>query len=66
MEITNKDVKVLGRVVAITEDNIVASAEQVFDDLYKQGMSQSSINSEIKEWIDNVAIINTTEIDNIF
>jgi len=27
MEITEKDVKVLGRVVAITTDNIVASAE---------------------------------------
>lgn len=66
MEITNKDVKVLGRVVAITEDSIVASAEQVFDDVYKQGMSQSAINSEIREWIDNVTIINTTEIDNIF
>lgn len=44
MEITNKDVKVLGRVVAITTDNIVASAEQVYDENFDGGQHQNVIN----------------------
>ena len=37
MEITNKDVKVLGRVVSITTESVVASSEQVYDENYKGG-----------------------------
>ena len=49
MNIKNNDVKVLGRVVAITTDNTVASAEQVKDENYKGGMFQSDINQELKQ-----------------
>lgn len=48
MEITEKDVKVLGRVVAITTDNIVASAEQVYDESFDGGQHQNVINKHFK------------------
>ena len=50
MEITNKDVKVLGRVAAITTEGIVASAEQVFDDQYgDSGEFQNVINQNFTD-----------------
>lgn len=49
MEITNKDVKVLGRVVAITTDNIVASAEQVYDESFDGGQHQNVINKHFSD-----------------
>ena len=61
MEITNNDVKVLGRVASITTDGIVASAEQLYDETYKEGMFQDDINravdgdiTEINTWISEV------------
>ena len=65
MEITNKDVKVLGRVASITTDGIVASAEQVYDDTYKEGMFQSDINKELLENISEVNIpTKVSELEN--
>lgn len=50
MEITNKDVKVLGRVAAITTEGVVASAEQVFDDWYgDSGEFQNVINQNFTD-----------------
>lgn len=49
MEITNKDVKVLGRVVAITTDNVVASAEQVYDESFNGGQHQNVINKHFSD-----------------
>lgn len=45
MEITNKDVKVLGRVVAVTTDNVAVSAEQVYDESFNGGTHQDVINN---------------------
>ena len=65
MEITNKDVKVLGRVASITTDGIVASAEQVYDDTYKEGMFQSDINKELLESIGEVNVpTKVSELEN--
>lgn len=60
MEITKKDVKVLGRVAAITVDGIVASAEQVYDETYKEGMFQDAINRENND--DITAIYNKIDV----
>lgn len=65
MNIKNNDVKVLGRIVAITTDKTVASAEQVKDENYKGGMFQSDINQELKQSVDDIAPIEDIEIDNI-
>lgn len=72
MEITNKDVKVLGRVASITTDGIVASAEQLYDETYKEGMFQDDINravdgdiTEINTWISEVQPIQNSTIDKI-
>ena len=43
MEIKNSDIKVLGRIAAITVDGIVASAEQVYDEALEK--DQKSINA---------------------
>lgn len=45
MEIKNSDIKVLGRIAAITVDGIVASAEQVYDEAFKK--DQKSINANL-------------------
>lgn len=45
MEIKNSDIKVLGRITAITVDGIVASAEQVYDEALKK--DQKSINANL-------------------
>lgn len=45
MKIKNSDIKVLGRIAAITVDGIVASAEQVYDDSIKK--DQKSINANL-------------------
>lgn len=45
MEIKNSDIKVLGRIAAITVDGIVASAEQIYDDSIKK--DQKSINANL-------------------
>lgn len=45
MEIKNSDIKVLGRIAAITVDGIVASAEQVYDEALKK--DQKSINANL-------------------
>lgn len=72
MEITNNDVKVLGRVASITTDGIVASAEQLYDETYKEGMFQDDINravdgdiTEINTWISEVQPIQNSTIDEI-
>lgn len=72
MEITNKDVKVLGRVAAITVEGVVASAEQVYDETYEEGMFQDDINKkvngdieEINTWIGEVQPIENLTIDEI-
>ena len=72
MEITNKDVKVLGRVAAITVEGVVASAEQVYDETYEEGMFQDDINKkvngdieEINTWISEVQPIQNLTIDEI-
>lgn len=72
MEITNKDVKVLGRVAAITVEGVVASAEQVYDETYEEGMFQDDINKkvngdieEINTWIGEVQPIENSTIDEI-
>lgn len=65
MNIKNNDVKVLGRIVAITTDKTVASAEQVKDENYKGGMFQSDINQELKQSVDDITPIEDIEIDNI-
>lgn len=72
MEITNKDVKVLGRVAAITVEGVVASAEQVYDETYEEGMFQDDINKkvngdieEINTWISDVQPIENLTIDEI-
>lgn len=72
MEITNKDVKVLGRVAAITVEGVVASAEQVYDETYEEGMFQDDINKkvngdieEINTWISEVQPIENLTIDEI-
>lgn len=50
MNITNEDVKVLGRVVSISTENTVASAEQVYDEYYKEtGEFQHIINKRFDE-----------------
>jgi len=43
---TNKDIKVLGRVVSVAVDNIVVDAEQVHDSII--GKDQATINSELR------------------
>lgn len=45
MEIKNSDIKVLGRIAAITVDGIVASAKQVYDEAFKK--DQKSINANL-------------------
>lgn len=72
MEITNKDVKVLGRVAAITVEGVVASAEQVYDETYEEGMFQDDINKKvngdiegINTWISEVQPIDNLTIDEI-
>lgn len=45
MGIKNSDIKVLGRIAAITVDGIVASAEQVYDEALKK--DQKSINANL-------------------
>lgn len=45
MEIKNSDIKVLGRIAAITVDGIIASAEQIYDDSIKK--DQKSINANL-------------------
>lgn len=45
MEIKNSDIKVLGRIAAITVDGIVASTEQVYDEALKK--DQKSINANL-------------------
>lgn len=72
MEITNKDVKVLGRVAAITVEGVVASAEQVYDETYEEGMFQDDINKkvngdieEINTWISEVQPIENLTINEI-
>lgn len=65
MEITDKDVKVLGRVVSITTEGVVASSEQVYDENYKGGKTQSEINKELEQLAANDPIQNS-EIDNLF
>lgn len=66
MDIKNNDVKVLGRIAAITVDGIVADAQQIYDELYQGGRFQSVINAEIKEWINDVEPIENFEIDSLF
>lgn len=59
MEITNKDVKVLGRVVSISTDNIVCDSQQVYDD--EQQLFQNTINKKIND----INCIDTDTIDAI-
>lgn len=54
MEITQKDVKILGRIAAITVDGVAASAEQLYDDQYKDGMFQDDINKEVNDSITEI------------
>ena len=65
MEITDKDVKVLGRVVSITTESVVASSEQVYDENYKGGKTQSEINKQLEQLATKDPIQNS-EIDNLF
>lgn len=66
MEITNNDVKVLGRIAAITVDGVVADAQQIYDESYDGGQFQSEINADVKSWIDDVVSITNSEIDSLF
>lgn len=54
MIINENDVKVFGRVVSTAIDGKVASAEQIFDDTYQDGMFQSDINNETKTHLQEV------------
>lgn len=56
MESNENDVKVLGRVVSIATDGKVASAEQVYDDTFEDGMFQSEINKKLVQKIDEISI----------
>ena len=47
LEFTKDDIPVLGRLVSIAEDNVLAASEQIWDHGYNQ--SQSSLNDEFKE-----------------
>ncbi len=66
MEITNNDVKVLGRIAAITVDGVVADAQQIYDESYSGGQFQSEINANVKSWINDVVSITNSEIDLLF
>lgn len=66
MEIANNDVKVLGRIAAITVDGVVADAQQIYDESYDGGQFQSEINADVKSWIDDVISITNSEIDSLF
>lgn len=71
MESNENDVKVLGRVVSIATDGKVASAEQVYDDTFEDGMFQSEINKKLVQKINEISIsggdepISNDEIDQI-
>lgn len=52
MEITNNDVKVLGRLVNITTDNILADSQQIYDSIYKE--FQSDLNVQILQKINDL------------
>lgn len=64
MDIKNNDVKVLGRIAAITVDGIVADAQQIYDELYAGGEFQSKINSDVKSWIDEVSADLQSHVNN--
>lgn len=46
LEYTREDIPVLGRLVSIAEDNVLASADQIWDEELHQ--EQSSLNDEFK------------------
>ena len=52
MEITNNDVKVLGRLVNITTDNILADSQQIYDSTYKE--FQVDLNAQILQKINDL------------
>lgn len=52
MEITNNDVKVLGRLVNITTDNILADSQQIYDSTYKE--FQADLNAQILQKINDL------------
>lgn len=60
MEIRNSDIKVFGRIAAITTEGVVASAEQIQDDKLKQNQQtiNNHVNSELQivdETINNLS-----------
>lgn len=52
MEITNNDVKVLGRLVNITTDNILTDSQQIYDSTYKE--FQADLNAQILRKINDL------------
>lgn len=52
MEITNNDVKVLGRLVNITTDNILADSQQIYDSIHKE--FQADLNAQILQKINDL------------
>lgn len=59
---TNKDIKVLGRVVSVAVDSIVVDAEQVHDSII--GKDQATINSELRSGnFEQLHVDGTTKTD---
>lgn len=58
--ITSEDIKVLGRIVSVSTENVVADAEQIYDsnfsydDEYTSGASQSAVNNFFSEKIKSI------------
>lgn len=71
-KITNEDIKVLGRIVSISTEDVVADAEQVFDSQFQydnvnKGMRQSAINNYFKAKFQGLeGLIFTLSNDNLF
>lgn len=53
--ITQEDIKVLGRIVNISTEGIVADAAQIWDSAWgEKGLDQSSINKWLKDYLDDL------------
>lgn len=66
MEIKENDIKILGKMVSISADGKIASAEQVYDDTFEKGAFQSDINKNLQEQIKNIQNSNNDFENNLY
>lgn len=52
MDIKNTDLKVMGRIVSITTDGVIADTEQLYDSIIKK--NQQTINKDVKTDIKDI------------